>query len=185
MLEKIKAVDDKLSSSVAKIHNPILNKIMLFMTFLGDAGKIWFLMLAIVVYFKRSVYVGTSFFLSLAVSFLSAEVVIKRIFERERPCNKIDEKLLILKKMPKFYSFPSSHSATSFAMVTASFLLCGTGFTVIMLIIAIGIAFSRFYLQAHYMTDVVCGILIGIISGLLMVKLMYTVFNSINPSLIK
>ena len=185
MIEKIKAIDDKLSMSVMKIHNPILNKIMLFMTFLGDAGKVWFLTIAVIVYFKRSVYIGTSLFLSLAVSFLSAEVVIKRIFERERPCNKIDEELLILKKIPNFYSFPSSHSATSFAMATAAFMLCGTGITVCVFVIALGIAFSRFYLQAHYMTDVICGIAIGIISGLLMVKFSYFIFNSINPSLVK
>ncbi|MBQ3969421.1 MAG: phosphatase PAP2 family protein [Clostridia bacterium] len=185
MLEKIKRIDDMLSNSVAKIHNPVLNKIMLFMTFLGDAGKVWFLMIAIVAYLKRSLYVGTSLFVSLAVAFLSAEVVIKRIFERERPCSKIDEELLILKKMPKFYSFPSSHSATSFAMVTASYLLCGTWITVVMLVIAVGVAFSRFYLQAHYLTDVICGIIIGIICAAVTVKLMYNLFYWINPALIK
>ena len=184
MLEKIKAVDDKLSNSVSKIHTPYLNQIMLFMTYLGDAGKVWFLLIAVVAYCKRSVYIGVSLFASLLVSFLVAEVVIKRIFERERPCSKIDEELLILKKIPKFYSFPSSHSATSFAMVTASYLLCGTWFTVIMFVIALGVAFSRFYLQAHYLTDVLCGIIIGIICGVIMVRLMHLLFCSINPMLI-
>lgn len=185
MIEKIKAIDDKLSMSVMKIHNPILNRIMLFMTFLGDAGKIWFLLIAIILYFKRSVYLGTSLLLSLGLAFLSAEVIIKRIFERERPCNKIAEELLIMKKIPNFYSFPSSHSATSFAVVTASFLLCSTWVTVGLFVIALGIAFSRFYLQAHYLTDVLCGIAIGILSGIIMVKLLYVIFNSINPSLVK
>ena len=185
MLDKIKAIDEKLSMSVAKIHNPVLNKIMLFMTFLGDAGKVWFLLIALTAYFKRSLYIGTSLFLSLALAFISAEVVIKRIFERERPCNKIAEELLIMKKIPNFYSFPSSHSATSFAMVTASFFVCGTGITVFMLVIAIGISLSRFYLQAHYLTDVLCGIILGILSGVLMVRLTYVILNAINPILIK
>ncbi|MBQ3691899.1 MAG: phosphatase PAP2 family protein [Clostridia bacterium] len=185
MLDKIKAIDEKLSMSVAKIHNPVLNKIMLFMTFLGDAGKVWFLLIALTAYFKRSLYIGTSLFLSLALAFISAEVVIKRIFERERPCNKIAEELLIMKKIPNFYSFPSSHSATSFAMVTVTFMLCSTWVTVGVFIIAFGIAFSRFYLQAHYLTDVLCGIAIGIISGILMVKLAYVILNAINPSLVK
>ncbi len=185
MLNKIKVVDDKLIDRVAKLHTPILNKIMLFMTFLGDAGKIWFFMMALIAYISRSVYAGVALFLSLAVSFISAEVIIKRIVARVRPCHKIDEELLVLKKMPQFYSFPSSHSATSFAMVTASFFVCGTGITVFMLVIAIGISLSRFYLQAHYLTDVLCGIILGILSGVLMVRLTYVILNAINPILIK
>ncbi len=185
MLEKIKAVDEKLSQSVARLHTPILNKIMLFMTFLGDAGKVWFLAIAIIIYFKRSVYVGVALCAGLGLTFLTAEVILKRIVCRVRPCHKIDENLLILKKMPHFYSFPSSHSATSFAVVTVSFLLCNPLATGVMFVIAVGIAFSRFYLQAHYLTDVICGILIGIAIGILSVRGVYLLLNAINPSLIK
>ena len=70
-------------------------------------------------------------------------------------------------------------------MVTASFFVCGTGITVFMLVIAIGISLSRFYLQAHYLTDVLCGIILGILSGVLMVRLTYVILNAINPILIK
>ena len=154
-------------------------------TFLGDAGKVWFLTIAVIVYFKRSLYVGLSLFWSLGISFILAEIVIKRIVARVRPCHKMDEENLILKKMPKFYSFPSSHSATSFAMVTASFFLCGTWTTCAILLIAVGISFSRFYLQAHYLTDVLCGIILGIISGAVVVKFFYVLFNSVNPNMIK
>ena len=106
---------------------------------------------------------GTTFFSALAISWLFAEVIIKRMVARVRPCHKIEEENLILKKVPKFYSFPSSHSATSFAMCAVSFYLCDTWVTLIIFVIALGISFSRFYLQAHYMTDVVCGIVLGII----------------------
>ncbi len=185
MLKKIKKIDDELIDSVAKIHTPFLNRIMLFMTFLGDQGKVWFLSLAIILYFKRSFYIGTGIFFSVLAAFISAEIVIKRLVARVRPCHKIDEEDLILKKMPKFYSFPSSHSATSFAFFTASFLLCGTGTTLAVFVIALGISFSRFYLQAHYLTDVLCGVALGIISGLIVVKLVYMILNSVNPSLLK
>ncbi len=181
MLEKIKAVDDNLINSVSKLHNPVLNKIMLAMTFMGDQGKVWFLVLAIILYFKRSLYIGVSFFSALAVSWLFAEIIIKRIVARVRPCHKLDEENLILRKMPKFYSFPSSHSATSFAMCTVSFFLCGTWVTVFMFLIALGISFSWFYLQAHYMTDVVCGILLGIIIAILAVKITAMIMSPIVP----
>ena len=181
MLEKIKAVDDKLINSVSKLHNPVSNKIMLIMTFLGDQGKVWFLVLALLLYFKRSLYVGVSFFSALAVSWLFAEIIIKRMVARVRPCHKIDEENLILRKIPKFYSFPSSHSATSFAMCTVSLFLCSTWVTVLMFVIALGISFSRFYLQAHYMTDVVCGILLGVIIAILAVKITAAIMSPILP----
>lgn len=186
MFEKIKSIDEKLIQSVTRLHNPILNRIMLFMTFLGDAGKIWFLVIAVNIFFRRSLYVGLSLCAGMGFTFLMAEIIIKRIVCRVRPCHKIDEHMLILKKMPTFYSFPSSHSATSFAMVTVSFLIYNPWFvSVAMLIVASGIAFSRFYLQAHYLTDVICGIVIGIVIAMISVRGVYLILNAINPSLIK
>lgn len=185
MLEKIKSFDDRLIEKIGKLHTPLMNKIMLFMTFLGDGGKIWFFIIAVILYFHRSVYLGTALLLSLGVGILTAEGIIKRIVCRVRPCHKMDEDELILKKMPHFYSFPSSHSATSFAVTTASFMLCNHWVALFMLCIALGIAFSRFYLQAHYLTDVICGVALGIVCGIITVKLVYVVLNSINPALIK
>ena len=183
MLKKIKDIDDKLISDIAKIHNPLLNKLMLFMTFLGDQGKVWFLILAIVVFFRRSLYIGVTFFSALFVSWLFAEIIIKRIVCRVRPCHKIEEELLILKKIPKFYSFPSSHSATSFAMCTVSFFFCAPWVTLVMLVIALGISFSRFYLQAHYLTDVICGIFVGVLIAVISVAVNYYIMHSVNPLL--
>ena len=54
-----------------------------------------------------------------------------------------------------------------------------------MLIVAAGIAFSRFYLQAHYLTDVICGIVIGIVIAMISVRGVYLILNAINPALIK
>jgi len=183
MLKKIKDADDKLIEGIAKLHNPVLNKIMLFMTFLGDQGKIWFLVLAIIVFFRRSLYIGVTFFSALFVSWLFAEIIIKRIVCRVRPCHKIEQETLILKKIPKFYSFPSSHSATSFAMFTVSIFFCPLWATMVMLVIAVGISFSRFYLQAHYLTDVICGIFLGVLIAVISVAVNYHIMHSVNPLL--
>ncbi len=185
MLNKIKVTDDRLIEKVAALHRPFLNKLMRFLTFLGDQGKIWILIWALICYFKRSVYVGVSILVSVLFAFVSSEVIIKRIVGRVRPCHKIDEENLVLKKIPKFYSFPSSHSATSFAMLTLSLLHCSLPTTLVILVLAIGISFSRFYLQAHYLTDVLCGIVIGIVCSLFMYKMIYTIFYTIDPALIK
>lgn len=184
MLQKIRDKDDIFIERVAKLHTPFLNHLMRFLTFLGDQGKIWFVVLAIIIYSKRSVYVAVSFFGSVIFAFVSSEVIIKRIVARVRPCHKIDEENLVLKKIPKFYSFPSSHSATSFAMVTLSFVHCSMWTTIAILILAIGISFSRFYLQAHYLTDVVCGIIIGVTFSYAMSRVILAIFTAYYPSLI-
>ena len=185
MLNKIQTTDDALIRKVAVLHRPFLNKLMRFLTFLGDQGKIWILIWASICFVKRSVYVGVSILVSVLFAFVSSEVIIKRIVGRVRPCHKLDEEDLILKRIPKFYSFPSSHSATSFAMVMLSMMHCSMWTTLLILVLAIGISFSRFYLQAHYLTDVVCGIIIGICCSLVMYRIIYTIFYTIDPALIK
>lgn len=185
MLDKIKKRDDELIRKVACLHRPWLNSLMRFLTFLGDQGKIWFLILALICLFKRSLYVSVSMLVSVLFAFISSEVIIKRIVGRVRPCHKLDEDELILKKIPKYYSFPSSHSATSFAFLTLTMMHCGLWTILIVLVLAVGISFSRFYLQAHYFTDVTCGILIGITFSFAMYKVVYHVFYAIDPALIK
>ncbi|MDE7390260.1 MAG: phosphatase PAP2 family protein [Lachnospiraceae bacterium] len=185
MLKKIQAFDEKLINGIGKLHTPILNKVMLFMTFLGDSGKVWFFAFALFWIFNRKPVMNIAIMLSMGLGFLMAEIIVKRIVCRVRPCHKIDEELLLLKKMPHFYSFPSSHSCTSFAVAAASFLLCSSWVTAVILVVAIGISFSRFYLQAHYLTDVLCGIVLGILCSLVMVRLVYFVAGMINPAFIK
>lgn len=185
MLQKIQTTDDKLIDKVARLHSPFTNKVMRGLTFLGDQGKIWIVIWALIFYFSHSIYVGVSILISVLFAFVSSEVIIKRIVARVRPCHKIDEEHLVLKKIPKFYSFPSSHSATSFAMVTMSIIHCSMWTTIAVLILAIGISFSRFYLQAHYLTDVVCGIIIGIICSLAMSRVILAIFLAIDPAMIK
>ena len=185
MLEKIKAADDRLIEKVAVLHRPYLNSLMRFLTFLGDQGKIWIVVWAFVIFTTRSLYVALSVLISVLFAFVNSEVIIKRIVGIVRPCHKIDEENLVLKRIPKYFSFPSSHSATSFAMLTLIMLHCELWLTIIVLILAIGISFSRFYLQAHYLTDVVCGILIGITFSFAMYKIIEAVFLAVDPSMIK
>ena len=185
MLEKIKSADDMLIEKVAVLHRPFLNSLMRFLTFLGDYGKIWVVVWLSVSLYKRSVYVLISIFFSVFFAFINSEVIIKRIVGRVRPCHKIDEEDLILKKIPKYFSFPSSHSASSFAMLTMVMIHCGAAVSIVVFILALGISFSRFYLQAHYLTDVVCGILIGITFSFAMYKVIEAIFMAVNPALIK
>ena len=67
---------------------------------------------------------------------------------------------------PHDYSFPSGHTAASFAAVSA--LYPGRREKTLerrTRVLAVLIAFSRLYLYVHYPTDILGGIVVGILSG--------------------
>ena len=71
--------------------------------------------------------------------------------------------LLVAK--PKDFSFPSGHTAASFASVTALYLAGEKKLWKPALALAILIAFSRMYLYVHYPTDILGGVIFGILSA--------------------
>lgn len=66
---------------------------------------------------------------------------------------------------PKDHSFPSGHSASSFCAFTVTAWCCPPWIWIPALILAGAIAFSRMYLRVHYLTDVLGGIVLGVING--------------------
>ena len=65
---------------------------------------------------------------------------------------------------PSDFSFPSGHTAASFA--AASALLCSRSRRWIWaMVLAAVIAFSRLYLYVHFPTDILGGIAVGAVSG--------------------
>lgn len=74
-----------------------------------------------------------------------------------------DVQLLIAR--PADYSFPSGHTAASFAAVAALYFAGARKWWKIMLPLAILMAFSRMYLYVHYPTDVLGGMIVGCAAG--------------------
>ena len=147
------------------IQSDFMDELMSFITFLGDKGLIWFLTAFILLLIPRTRRAGTMMLFSVGVSFLFSEGILKQIVQRPRPFIEHSELMLII-PAPSGFSFPSSHSCTSFAASTALFINnkpLGT----VGLIIAVLIAFSRIYLTVHYCTDVVSGSILGIISAVI------------------
>ena len=64
-------------------------------------------------------------------------------------------------------SFPSGHTAASFATVTALFLAKEKKIALMFLTLSCLIAFSRLYLYVHFPTDILGGALVGILSAVI------------------
>lgn len=148
---------------------------MKFFTFLGDHGLIWIIIgLTFILseskggkeFFKSRFNINTNKFfmygilllMSLIISFLLSDIILKNIFQRPRPF--VDYQFDLIINPPGGYSMPSGHSATSFA---SAFIIykANKKWGIIAILIAIMIAFSRLYLTVHYPTDVIVGAVIG------------------------
>lgn len=150
------------------MHTGILDKIMPIITKLGDVGIIWFVISIALIISKKYRRVGWVCILSLFISSLIGEVFLKHVIQRTRPFNIVPGISLLVKK-PITTSFPSGHTTASFAV---AYVISKTikKFKPYVIILAVLIAFSRLYLFVHYPTDVLSGIVIGLVSGMLAVR---------------
>lgn len=190
MLKKTQRFDDAIIERVSKLHKPALNKIFKFYTNLGNAGIIWFLITIPFFFIEMRRIVAINMVIGLSMTHVIGEIFIKHIVCRERPCHRIDDSQQIIEK-PKYYSFPSGHTAASFCMVAVSMMRCEWYIWLPILFLAVMMGFSRVYLMVHYFTDVFVGMIIGLISGRLSVSLVnYGYYNlavkiARNPDVLK
>lgn len=103
---------------------------------------------------------------ALVVDVLLCNIVLKNLVARTRPYDVNTGVHLLVAKLHD-YSFPSGHTAASFASVTTLYLAGEKKLWKFALVLACLIAISRLYLYVHYPTDVLGGILFGVISGYL------------------
>lgn len=152
------------------LHNNILDSIMMLITSLGNGGLLWIfisiMMISIPTIGKESMeqkrrrkHYGILLIISLMVTAILGNLIIKNIIQRPRPFQ-VDTSVIPL-IYPREYSFPSGHTSSSFAAATILFLynykVGGFAFLVAGLI-----AFSRMYFFVHFPTDIFGGIVLGI-----------------------
>lgn len=94
------------------------------------------------------------------------QFVSENLVRRIRPCD-INDAIRLLIPYPSDYSFPSGHTAVSFAAVSALYFAGEKYLWKAALVLAAFIAFSRMYLYVHYPTDILGGALLGILCGYL------------------
>jgi undecaprenyl-diphosphatase len=103
------------------------------------------------------------------------EHVVKAVFRRRRPF--IDNvRALVVGKKPGSWSFPSGHTASSFAcawVLTTKWPRMAPAFFAL----ASGVGFSRIYVGAHYPGDVVSGALCGMALAELIRQPIYRYLN--------
>lgn len=151
------------------ICSPILDDFMVFVTKLGNGARIWILISLFLLLLKKYRKYGIMMILSLGISEVIGDDIIKHLVERARPCH-INTSVELLINTPTSFSFPSGHTFKGFASATVLYFMnkkIGIG----AYILAILIAFSRMYLYVHYPSDILGGGILGILVGIVVVKL--------------
>ena len=143
-----------------------LDAIFPYLTHLGDAGIFWIVLTIVLLMFKKTRKAGLCSACALLGSLILNNLILKPLVNRTRPYEVV-EGLRLMGKMASDASFPSGHTAASFASATALFPNLPRRYGVLLVILAFLIAFSRLYIGIHYPTDVLVGFLDGILLGIL------------------
>ena len=135
----------------ANMANPFLDKIMPWITMLGDAGIFWMVVAAVLALTKKYRKVGFGMAFAMAMGLLVCNIILKPAVGRIRPYD-FQETLgvtinLLIEKQHDF-SFPSGHTIASFEACTVM-MLGSKKLGIPATLLAILIAFSRLYLYVH------------------------------------
>lgn len=164
----ITQIDLLILEFIQKLHFDALDKIMIFITHLGDGGAIWIVLGIVLLFWKKHRKTGICILVSLAVSALIFTLGMKNLIARERPFNNplglLNETMLLIPAPIDRYSFPSGHTLSSFAAAWCVFLR-NRKVGAWCIVLAVLIAFSRLYLYVHYTTDIIFGAVFGILSA--------------------
>ena len=168
MFNFFKIIDNKgLNYISEKCKNRTFDRIMPIITMMGNLGIIWLIISSLLFLKVEYRIIGVSVILALVLTTIIGEGIIKHIVRRSRPFQDNEEELLI--NRPITYSFPSGHTASSFAALAVLLQMNGK-LGLILSPIATLIAFSRVYLKVHYPTDVIFGMFLGFTCGMSVVS---------------
>lgn len=154
--------DEKIILSIQKFRFRPLTWLLVLFTWTGK-GRVWVTIAVFLNVFGKSFfnhYFLKAFYAPLLVWMING--VLKRIYKRDRPA--IANKNIVALVKQAGFSFPSSHSGSTFAF---AFTLLWWQFpeAKYFFVWATIVSYSRMYLGVHYLTDIVAGILVGLVSS--------------------
>lgn len=162
---RIQETDEKLLLSIQKFRFRPMTWILILFTWTG-MGKFWVATALLLNIANRyalifNPYLLNAFFAPLLVWAISR--LIKRTVKRPRP-GIANKSITPVVKTPPCFSFPSAHAGSTFSFF---FILMWWEFPGIHWfgIWAAIVSFSRMYLGVHYLTDIIGGILVGLLAS--------------------
>ena len=179
MLERLLDIEREWFFAINGTHTSWMDHIMMAFASLWA----WFPLVLIVLFFIILRHKGWALMLICTVitpvmTLLMTEVLIKPVFTRFRPTSHPsfmnDVRILNDYIADGAYGFISGHSASAFAFaVMTSLVIKNKWYTLTIFLWATIMVYSRVYLAAHFITDVIPGMLVGAFVGWLLYKFIY------------
>ena len=138
-----------------------LDSIMPIISRLALGGTLWIAITALFLLGKKTRRTGLSMAMALIIGFVIGNIFLKNAVGRISPYD-INTDFARIISAARDYSFPSTHTLYSFSGAVCIFIR-NKKWGVAALVLASLIAFSRIYLYVNYPTDILAGILLGIL----------------------
>ena len=149
---------------IQTLRTPAGDVLMPFITSFGNGGVIWIVLTVILLLIPKTRKTGLILGAALILDGILCNLLLKNLMRRIRPCD-INDAVRLLIPYPSDYSFPSGHTAVSFAAASALYFAGEKYLWKAALVLAAFIAFSRMYLYVHYPSDILGGVLLGVLVG--------------------
>ena len=146
----------------AHVTNLVLLRFFNIFSIIGTGAACWIAFYIIYSFYKKDPKIWLYWIVPFIACYLISELGIKHLVARPRPFIALDGITMLAARL-KSYSFPSGHSALSASALLIAWKLRTPPNIYPYLAVAVLIASSRVILKAHFLSDVLGGICIGLL----------------------
>ena len=172
--------DQSITTAVHRLYESCgswMTSVMELISLLGKGGIALIVLSLVLLVIRKTRRFGTAMLLGLAIGAVVVNLWLKVVIARPRPYADINGFYYPLWQMmgshtESDYSFPSGHTNAAFASMVPAFLLGKKSWSWLCLLFAFLMGVSRIYLVVHYPSDVLGGLIMGTLAGLLGVLIM-------------
>ena len=158
---------------MAELAGSVLTPLNRIITFLGEKGILFFLLAVVLMLFPRYRRTGVCIFGAVCCGALITNIILKDQIARPRPFETVDQ----FRQWWQFVGAPAEDGFSFPAGVTGLCLMRGKRWFIPGAIWVLLMMFSRNYLMAHYPSDVLFALLIGVFSGFVAALITQLIFR--------